>query len=217
MIFLYLLKRNKSFIKVCMSVKDRRPDWLAGWSRSVCQGQTDWLADWLAIWQVHYIHTWWYKLNPFSWYFCISCKEISHLRIYIKQLIYIYILFKSVCLTRTDRLTGWLKSVCLSSTDRLTDWLADWLILYIHTLWYNLNPFSWYFCIFWNEISHLLKSVCLSRIDGQTDWLAEVGLSVKDRQTDWLTGWLSDRSIISIRRDISWIHFPDIFVSSAKK
>ena len=39
-------------------------------------------------------------------------------------------------------------------------------------------------------------------IDGQTDWLAEVSLSAKNRQTDWLTGWLADWFIISILRDI---------------
>ena len=33
--------------------------------------------------------------------------------------------------------------------------------------------------------------------------LAEVSLPVKDRQTDLLTDWLADWSIISIHRDIS--------------
>ena len=123
-------------------------------SQSVWQGQTDRLTGWLVG----------YLTDPLYPYAVIlvesilliflylllrnkSFKELYKTIKYISVYIYIYLLFKSVCLSRSDRLTGWLKSVCLSSTVRLTDWLADWLagwlILYIHTPWYNLNPFSW--------------------------------------------------------------------------
>ena len=73
-------------------------------------------------WLFHYIHTSWYKLNPFLWKF-IFWNDISRL---INEYIYIYIYMYiwSTINRRAGWWAGWLAGWMAGC---LAGWLADWL------------------------------------------------------------------------------------------
>ena len=157
--------------------------------------ETDWLTSIVfTLRDISWIH--------FPVIFASSWNDISHLRndiwhlyIYI-YIIYIYIyIYYLISQAVFQGQTDWLKSVCLTG----------WLVLYIHTSWYNLNPYCWYFCIFWKDISHLMRYiyvyiymhiVSLSVKNRLTDWLKSVSLSRTDRLTGWLAGLLFSHFVI---------------------